>query len=100
MAAAVFDRDVLTSVPDAVSLTVSLKNSGDAEIRNVQVLSDDTVLFTVESLAAGEVVSLKRDVLLSMEGTYIFTARYQNASGEEQSVSSPGITVTVRSSDV
>jgi hypothetical protein len=97
---AAFDKDILTYIPDVVSLEVSIKNDGDTEVRDVQVLSDETVLFTVGSLAAGEVVSLKKDVLISMDGTYIFTVSCKDASGKEHLFSGPAVSVTVRSSDI
>ena len=92
---AAFDREAMAGLPEAVYLTVSVRNTGAGEAKNVRVKSDDTVLHTFASIPAGETVSFRRDVLISMEGRYIFTAECSNGAGGTLRFSSPGIELRV-----
>ena len=68
------DRQVVYKIPGTVRFSYTLHNDSAVEVKNIVVKAVNTELYRFESIPAGETVSFIRDVDVSMEGTYQFTA--------------------------
>jgi hypothetical protein len=62
------------STKEVVRFSVAIVNSSTADATNVQVYQGNTLIYTFDSIPAGEIRSLSRDVTLSMAGQFQFHA--------------------------
>lgn len=68
---------------DVVKLTIKLKNTGKSEIGNITV--SDPILGTIfsgQTVAAGETVTLEKELTITGTADHIFTVTGTNASGD------------------
>ena len=68
------DRDVVYKIPGTVRFSVTVHNDSAVEVKNIAVKAVETELYRFESIPAGGSASFIRDVDVSMEGTFQFTA--------------------------
>ena len=68
------DRNVVYKLPGTVRLTVTVHNDSAVEVKNITVKAVEQNLYSFESIPAGGSASFTRDVNVSMQGTYQFTA--------------------------
>ncbi|MDO5436300.1 MAG: hypothetical protein Q4G19_08015 [Clostridia bacterium] len=68
------DRNIVYQLPGSVRFTVTVANASTVDVKNVTVKAVDKTLYTFPLIAAGESKSFTRDVQISMDGQYQFTA--------------------------
>ena len=68
------DRDVVYKIPGTVRFSITVNNDSKVEVKNVVVKAVETELYRFESIPAAGSASFIRDVDVSMEGTFQFTA--------------------------
>lgn len=68
------DRNVVYKIPGTVRFFITVHNDSTVEVKNISVKAVETELYNFESIPAGESASFIRDVDISMEGTFQFTA--------------------------
>jgi len=68
------DKSEVYSTTEAVRFEVTIINSSTVDATDVKVYQADTLIYTFESIPAGETRKLSRDVTLSMAGQYQFRA--------------------------
>lgn len=68
------DRDVVYKIPGTVRFFITVNNDSAVEVKNIAVKAVETELYRFESIPAGGSASFIRDVDVSMEGTFQFTA--------------------------
>ena len=88
------DTDVVYTVPGLVRFTVTVTNDSAVEATNVLVKAVNRELFTFESIPAGESRSFTRETMISMAGTFQFTASCKDALG--QTITFPGNMVLIQ----
>ena len=79
---------------DTVKLTLTLKNTGNADYQNVTVT--DAVLgelFTGQTVPAGKTVTLEKDITITDSADYQFTVTGQDASGENVETATDRVSV-------
>lgn len=81
---------------DAVNLTIKLKNTGKKDYTNVTV-SDPVLgtLFTNQTVAAGETITLEKAISLSATQDYVMNVTAQDADGNTVETSAPRLSLTV-----
>ena len=68
------DRDVVYKIPGTVRFFITVNNDSAVEVKNIVVRAVEMELYRFESIPAGGSASFIRDVDVSMEGTFQFTA--------------------------
>ena len=68
------DRSVVYKIPGTVRFSITVHNDSAVEVKNISVKAVETELYSFESIPAGGSASFIRDVNVSMQGTYQFTA--------------------------
>ncbi len=68
------DRGMVYKLPGTVRFSITVHNDSAVEVRNISVKAVGTELYSFESIPAGGSASFIRDVDVSMQGTYQFTA--------------------------
>ena len=68
------DRELVYKIPGTVRFTVTVNNASTVEVKNITVKAVNVTLYSFDSIPAGKSASFIRDVDVSMEGTYQFTA--------------------------
>ena len=76
------DTDVVYMVPGIVKFTVTVTNDSAVEATNVLVKAVNRELFTFDSIPAGESRSFSRETMVSMAGTFQFTASCKDELGQ------------------
>ena len=68
------DRGMVYKLPGTVRFSITVHNDSAVEVKNISVKAVETELYSFESIPAGGSASFIRDVDVSMQGTYQFTA--------------------------
>ncbi len=68
------DRGMVYKLPGTVRFNITVHNDSAVEVKNISVKAVGTELYSFESIPAGGSASFIRDVDVSMQGTYQFTA--------------------------
>ena len=71
------------STSEVVRFAVTITNSSTVDATNVNVYQADTLIYTFETIAAGDTRQLSRDVTLNMAGQYQFRAEALDALDNE-----------------
>lgn len=82
-------------IGDTIKLTLTLKNSGTVDFQNLTVT--DPVLgevFASQTVAAGQTVTLEKDVPITETVDYQFTVKGEDATGTPVETASERVTVT------
>lgn len=87
------DRREVYDIPGVVRFTVTVSNDSAVDVENVSVKCVDKVLNTFDRIPAGETRSFTREMMISMAGTFQFTASCKDQLG--QSMSFPGNLVLI-----
>lgn len=82
------DRDTVYELPGKVKFHVSVTNNSTVDVSSVAVKASGVTLYTFPTILAGETREFTRDVNVSMQGQYQFTATTKNALGESVTFSS------------
>ena len=88
------DRDTVYKIPGTVRFTINVRNDSAVEVKNINVYAVDVLLYSFESIPAGESASFIRDVDVSMAGTFQFTARCRDALDQALSFASNPVVVS------
>ncbi len=88
------DRTLVYKIPGTVRLKITVHNDSAVAVENISVRAIDTVLYTFESIAAGESAFFLRDVNISMAGTFQFTARCRDQLDQVLSFTSNPIVIS------
>jgi len=83
------------AVGDTVKLTLKLKNAGTVDFKNITV-SDATLgeVFTGQAVAAGQTLTLEKDVPVNATVDYQFSVKGEDADGTAVETASERLTVT------
>ncbi len=68
------ESTTVSSIPADVRFTVVVTNASDVTAKNVQIRHGDVTIYTIETLAPAQSVTLERDFALSEAGKYRFSA--------------------------
>lgn len=82
------DREAVFEIPGTVRFTVTVKNEGPTEVKNISVKAVGTTLYTFASIPSGEEKSFTRDMSISMPGQFRFDAVCKDELGQPQTFSS------------
>ena len=82
------DRTVIYTLPGTVKFTISVTNNSNVDVGAVSVYAVNTKLYTFDAIASGDTATFVRDVSISMNGTYAFTARVADQLGQTQTFTS------------
>ena len=87
------DRERVYKIPGTVRFKVDVHNDSTVEVKNITVKAVDVTLYSFDSIAAGETASFVRDVDISMEGTFQFTATCKDPLDQTLSFTSNEVVV-------
>jgi len=88
------DRNTVYKIPGTVRFTVTVRNDSAVEVKNINVYAIDVLLYSFDSIPAGESASFVRDVDVSMAGTFQFTARCRDALEQSLSFTSNPVAIS------
>ena len=88
------DRNTVYKIPGTVRFTVTVRNDSAVEVKNINVYAVDVLLYSFDSIPAGESASFVRDVDVSMAGTFQFTARCRDALEQSLTFTSNPVAVS------
>ena len=87
------DREFVYKIPGTVRFTVTVHNDSAVEVKNITVKAVDVTLYSFESIPAGESASFIRDVDISMEGKFQFTANCKDQLDQALSFASNEVAI-------
>ena len=75
------DKEGLTNPPEDVAMTLVVTNTSNVDCKKVAITHAGVAIATIDVLAAGQSVTLKRDFTVSQPGQYRFTATTKDTVG-------------------
>lgn len=88
------DRNVVYKIPGTVRFKITVNNDSAVEVKNISVKAVETELYSFESIPAGGSASFLRDVNVSMQGTYQFTASCRDQLDQVLTFSSNAVVIS------
>ena len=92
------DTETVPSLPADTRFRVTVTNNSNVKAEKISLYHGDVFIYTIDSLEAGESVTIERDVRLSYSGQYQFTATVKDSLGNTVSFESNTIRVTTAAS--
>ena len=89
------DRTTVYQTPGNVHFTISVTNESAVDVKNISIKAVDTTINTYDEIAAGDTRTFTREMAVSMQGTYQFTATCVDQLSQPMSFSSNMILITV-----
>ena len=89
------DKESLVSPPEDVAMTLMVTNTSNVDCKNVVITHAGVRITTIDMLAAGQSVTLKRDYTVSQAGQFRFTATTRDTVGNETVFESNTLSLTI-----
>lgn len=75
------DHQTLTELPEMVTMTLAVENTGTEDCNDIRIRVNSLEIYTVQQLAAGKSVVLRREFMLSNPGGYRMSASVKDSQG-------------------